>query len=61
MRALVGIGLVTALAVIAWSVGPTVGKTHRAETTNPLGLMTTPVNLPTERYDAFWAVLASFA
>ena len=52
MRALVGIGLVTALAVIAWSVGPTVGKMHRAETINPLGL-TTPANLPTERYDAF--------
>jgi hypothetical protein len=53
MRALVGIGLVTALAMIIWSVGPTVGKTHRAETINPLGLMTTPANLPTERYDAF--------
>ena len=37
MHALVGIGLVTALAIIIWSVGPTVGKTHRAETINPLG------------------------
>ena len=53
MRALVGIGLVTALAMIIWSVGPTVGKTHRAKTINPLDLMTTPANLPTERYDAF--------
>jgi hypothetical protein len=53
MRALVGIGLVTALAIIIWSVGPTVGKTHRADTINPHGLMTTPANLPTERYDAF--------
>jgi len=34
----------TALAVIAWSVGPTVGKTHHAETINPLGLMTTPAD-----------------
>ena len=53
MRALVGIGLAIALALIIWSVGPTVGKTHRAETINPHGLMTTPANLPNERYDAF--------
>ncbi len=53
MRALVGISFVTVLAIVAWSVGPTAGKTHRAETINPLGLMTTPANLPAERYDAF--------
>jgi hypothetical protein len=53
MRALIGIGLVTVVAIVAWSVGPTVGKTHRADTINPLGLMTMPANLPTERYDAF--------
>ena len=53
MHALVGIGLVTALAIIIWSGGPTVGKTHHAETINPLGLMTMPANFPTERYDAF--------
>jgi hypothetical protein len=56
MRALIGIGLVTVVAIVAWSVGPTVGKTHRADTINPLGLMTTPANLPTERYDAFEVV-----
>ena len=53
MRALAGIAFVTVLALVAWSIGPTVGKTHRAEFINPLGLMATPANLPAEQYDAF--------
>lgn len=56
MRVLAGIAFVTVFALIAWSIGPSVGKTHRADSIKPLGLMNTTGNLPTEQYDVHFGL-----
>jgi hypothetical protein len=53
MRALFGIAIAAVLAVTIWSVGPTIGKTRAIASIDPLGMMTTTTNLPSEQYDAF--------
>jgi hypothetical protein len=50
MRILFGIAIVVAVAFTAWSVDPTVGKTHSTVSLDPLGMMSTTDNLPQAHY-----------
>ena len=53
MRVLLGIAIAATLAITAWSIDPTVGKTRRTVPIDPISMMAPAANLPSEQFDAF--------
>jgi hypothetical protein len=53
MRILFGIAIVAFVALTAWSVEPTVGKTPSTGSLDPLGMMVNTTNLPQAHYDDY--------
>jgi hypothetical protein len=56
LHTLFGIAIAAAVAFIAWSVEPTVGKTASPSSLDPLGMMITTTNLPEVHYKDYSTV-----